>query len=79
LVKLEILNLSQTKVSDLSPLTGLQNLRSLKLRDTQVSDLNPLADLKKLQYVFLLKSELSKEQIDQMELKNRRVRLLCPY
>ena len=79
LKNLEELNFDSTPVNDLSPLAGLKKLRTLTLGYTQVSDLTPLVDLKNLRYVWLLQSELSKEQFDQMKLKNRRVRLLAPY
>lgn len=40
---LQEIYLTQTQVSDLSPLSGLTNLKTLDLRGTQVSDLSPVS------------------------------------
>ncbi|MDA8585234.1 hypothetical protein N9L47_03090 [Rhodobacteraceae bacterium] len=42
------INLRGTAIHDLTPLSGLKNLRILSLRDTLVEDLTPLSDLPKL-------------------------------
>ena len=47
------LGLSNTQVSDLSPLAELKNLETLTLNDTQVSDLSSLAELKDLKTLRL--------------------------
>ena len=46
---LRLLSVSQTDISDLSPLAGLSALQSLDCSGTQVSDLGPLAGLSALQ------------------------------
>ena len=46
---LRLLSVSQTDISDLSPLAGLSALQSLDCSETQVSDLGPLAGLSALQ------------------------------
>lgn len=46
---LEILNISYTQVSDLSPLEKLANIQILFIYNTQVSNLSPLEKLDKLQ------------------------------
>jgi len=45
--------LSNTQVSDLSPLAELKNLERLQFSNTQVSDLSPLAELKNLEWLSL--------------------------
>ncbi|MTJ03540.1 MAG: leucine-rich repeat domain-containing protein [Sediminimonas qiaohouensis] len=45
---LEVLDLSQTQVADITPLQGLAKLKGLDLTRTQVADLRPIADLPKL-------------------------------
>ena len=46
---LRLLSVSQTDISDLSPLAGLSALQSLDCSETRVSDLGPLAGLSALQ------------------------------
>ena len=46
-------SLSNTKVTDLSPLSGLSSLNELALDGTKVSDLSPLANLSKLEKLDL--------------------------
>jgi Leucine-rich repeat (LRR) protein len=46
--KVLFVNLNDTQLSDLSPLSELKNLELLYLDDTQVSDLSPLAELKNI-------------------------------
>jgi Leucine-rich repeat (LRR) protein len=41
-----VLDLSGTKVRNVSALRGLENLSDLDLRDTEVRDVSPLRDLK---------------------------------
>jgi hypothetical protein len=47
------LNLSNTRVSDLSPLAGMTGMRDLSLSNTRVSDLSPLAGLTRLRTLRL--------------------------
>jgi energy-coupling factor transporter ATP-binding protein EcfA2 len=42
------IDLTQTQVTDISPLKDLKNLRELDLNQTQVTDISPLKDLKEL-------------------------------
>jgi Leucine-rich repeat (LRR) protein len=46
-------DLSGTRVGDLSPLAGLEELKYIDLYDTPVSDVSPLAGLEKLEDLFL--------------------------
>jgi len=49
----QLVNLGETQVSDLSPLAELKNLEELSLNYSPVSDLSPLAELKKLELLWL--------------------------
>ncbi|MBI5817585.1 MAG: leucine-rich repeat domain-containing protein, partial [Verrucomicrobia bacterium] len=51
LSSLILLSISQTQVSDLSPLKGLSSLKSVNCWGTQVSDLSPLKGLSSLKSV----------------------------
>ncbi|MBW4460651.1 MAG: leucine-rich repeat domain-containing protein [Nodosilinea sp. WJT8-NPBG4] len=53
------LSLSQTQVSDLSPLSGLTQLSELYLDQTQVSDLSPLSGLTQLRILSLSQTQVS--------------------
>jgi Leucine-rich repeat (LRR) protein len=59
LSQLSDLNLSQTQVSDLSPLRELTQLSELSLSQTQVSDLSPLRELTQLTYLDLSQTQVS--------------------
>ena len=54
-----VLYLSDTNISDLSPLAGLTGLQSLYLSRTEVSDLSPLAGLKGLHVLGLSCTKVS--------------------
>jgi len=54
-----VLDLSDTDVSDLSPLARLTGLRTLGLYGTKVSDLSPLAGLTGLQSLYLSGTKVS--------------------
>ncbi len=47
------LNLRSTRVTDLTPLAALANLKSLHLGNTKVTDLTPLAALPNLKHLGL--------------------------
>ena len=47
-VNLEFLDIKNGKISDLTPLAGLQNIRSLKFYGSNISDLTPLTGLMNL-------------------------------
>ena len=49
----EVLDLSNTQVSDISALAGLKNLKGLYLRNTQVSNITSLTGLKNLKNLAL--------------------------
>jgi Leucine Rich repeats (2 copies) len=49
---LEWLNISGSKISDLSPLQGLPRLEKLSLINTLVSDLTPLRGLPRLSHLY---------------------------
>jgi len=70
-------NLSNTQVSDLSPLTGLKYIKVLELQYSQVSDLSPLAELKNLKLLRLHNTQVSDEQVQKLRqvLPNCEIRL----
>lgn len=51
--EIRLLDLSNTPISDLSPLASLPRLQSLMLYDTPVSDVAPLASLTELESIYL--------------------------
>ncbi len=53
------LDLSNTELTDVSPLAGLTGLQTLWLHNTQVSDLSPLAGLSGLQTLYLGNTQVS--------------------
>jgi Leucine-rich repeat (LRR) protein len=55
----ESVDLSDSKVSDLSPLTKLKQIKSLVLNNTSVSDLSPLAELQNLKELDLNNTPVS--------------------
>lgn len=66
-----MLNLSNQKLYDLSPIASLLNLRALWLDDNEVNDLNPLGslkNLKKLQWLFLGSNLI--EKVDSLKFLN---------
>lgn len=58
LKKWQILDLSGNKISDLSPLARLTNLKELYLSYNQISDLSPLAQLTNLNFLFLESNQI---------------------
>jgi len=57
--KLEILNVSETSISDLTPLIGLLDLKEIKIAKTSVSVLNPILKLSKLQKLDISNTSVS--------------------
>ena len=53
LVRLEELRVSLNRITDLTPLAGLRNLRILSLGTNQIVDITPLAGLVRLQFLTL--------------------------
>jgi len=53
LVKLQGLQLASTRVTDLSPLSGMRDLRFLDLGDVPVADVTPLSGLMELREIDL--------------------------
>lgn len=53
------INLHNTEISDLSPLSSLHNLNALYLGWNQISDLTPLAGLTNLQTLYLADNQIS--------------------
>lgn len=51
LPKLQVVILSITKITDISPLTNCPDLEFVELLNTYVEDLSPLAELKKVEYL----------------------------
>ena len=58
-VNLRTLAITRSKVSDLTPLTGLENLRVLKLFNNRISDITPLAGLINLEVLQLQNNLIS--------------------
>ena len=58
-INLEFLHLSRSKVSDLTPLAGLEDLHTLKLYSNRISDITPLAGLVNLTYLILSGNDIS--------------------
>ncbi|MDX2067494.1 MAG: COR domain-containing protein [Haliscomenobacter sp.] len=56
---LNSLDVSNTQVTDLSPLANLQNLTSLSVSNTQVTDLSPLANLQNLNTLYVYNNQIS--------------------
>lgn len=57
--RLMLLELPGNKVSDLTPIAGLDLLQSLTLTDNEVEDISPLQGLKRLQYIELSGNRVS--------------------
>ena len=60
---IETLDLSANRISDVSALMGLKNLRSLNLSYNQISDINPLFALTELRELDLTGNPLSADQV----------------
>ena len=58
-LNIRTLDLSETIISDISPLTNFTDLQSLDLEETQVSDLSPIKNLTKLRSLFLAGAPVS--------------------
>jgi internalin A len=59
LTALQYLSLSETDLSDLTPLKDFPSLQSLDCSGTQVSDLTPLKDLPSLQSLYCVDTQVS--------------------
>jgi internalin A len=59
ITQLNYLNLNNTQVTDLSPLSGLTQLNSLSLDDTEVTDLSPLNGLSLLKELYLGNTQIT--------------------
>ena len=57
-INLRILHIGRSKVSDLTPLAGLENLRVLKLFANRISDLTPLTGLVNLEVLDLQDNQI---------------------
>jgi len=57
-VRSKSINLSGTKVNDLSPITDLSHLRHLSISGSSVKDLNPIANLYNLEWLNLSESDV---------------------
>ena len=56
-----------SKVSDLTPINGLKNLRFLLLVDSQASDLSPIKNLKNLEVLIVESANITKQQIEDLQ------------
>jgi Leucine-rich repeat (LRR) protein len=61
--RVEEIYLSDTSITDLTPLTAFKHLRVVHLDGTEVSDITPLFGLKNLDWVVLANSKVSDEQV----------------
>jgi hypothetical protein len=57
-INLRILHIGRSKVSDLTPLAGLENLQVLKLFGNRISDITPLAGLINLEVLELQENQI---------------------
>ncbi|MEG2604687.1 MAG: leucine-rich repeat domain-containing protein [Clostridia bacterium] len=57
--QLQALDLGHNKLTTLSFLSGMTDLRLLILADNQIRDISPIANLKKLEYVELFMNQIS--------------------
>ena len=85
LTQLNILYLSNTQVTDLSPLTVLTHLNILYLSNTQVTDLSPLSVLTQLKELYLSNTQVTDlsplsvlTQLNSLDLSNTQVTDLSP-
>ena len=58
LKNLEWLDLSNTKLSNISPISNLVNLQVLDMSGTKVTDLTPLKDLKNIRSLFITRTKV---------------------
>jgi internalin A len=65
-----VLNASNTKVSDLKPLSGIIGLENLNFNNTQIADLSPLYGLTKLQFIFADNTQIDVKEADKFAEKN---------
>jgi Leucine-rich repeat (LRR) protein len=65
--KLELLDLDNSEVRDLSPLAGLTSLDCLSLNNTSVSDLAPLAKVPNLRKIWVRNTGVTKDQVDALQ------------
>jgi|GEM_PF-3133703 len=49
----QVVNLSESKIADISPLSYLERLEDLDLRSNNITDVSPLSGLTNLRYLFL--------------------------
>ena len=70
------LNLSETKVTNLSPLKGLTNLQELNLYGTKVTDLSPLKELMKLQQLKLRETQVPDSAIEELQKAIPKLRII---
>ncbi len=57
--RVRLVNLDNTRVSDLSPLAEFKFLYSLRLENSPVRDLSPVAELKNLRLLYLKNTQVS--------------------
>jgi len=65
--KLQELCLTETHVTDLTPLARLKNLRVLALDGTQVSDCSQLFDLTNLEYLDISFTQIDVQSIEDLQ------------
>ena len=82
---LAALDLSDNKISDLSPLADLKRLQSLTLADNAIADVDPLASLEGLQYLDLsgnriadLKPLKNLKRLNSLYLSRNRIKDVAP-
>lgn len=71
MVNLTTLNLSNCKISDISPLSSLTKLKELNLSDNQISDVRPLSTLSNLKTLNLKNNKIiDSSAVESMGIKN---------
>jgi hypothetical protein len=84
-VNLNILNLSNNPLADLSPLSGLTHLTRLYLNESGIADVRSLRELKKLQFLSLSYNEITDvsalsglSELTELDLASNKIRNLAP-
>jgi len=61
------LDINGTKVKDLKPLAAMTEMKQLDLSELELKDLAPLLGMKKLEKVYLVKTQVSPDQVEQLK------------
>jgi predicted MPP superfamily phosphohydrolase len=76
LISIKDISLKNVLINDLSPLAGLTSLESLRLDYVNVTDLSPLSNIKSLERIFLGKTAIMKEDLENFKVMRPDVKIL---